>query len=62
MAPAPSRPLKVGLHLPHWDGGRDGATPHWADLVALARQAEAVDFDSLWVAGETCCAASYAGG
>jgi alkanesulfonate monooxygenase SsuD/methylene tetrahydromethanopterin reductase-like flavin-dependent oxidoreductase (luciferase family) len=51
MVQTPSRPLKVGLHL-----------PHWADLAALARQAEAVDFDSLWVAGETCCAASYAGG
>jgi alkanesulfonate monooxygenase SsuD/methylene tetrahydromethanopterin reductase-like flavin-dependent oxidoreductase (luciferase family) len=50
MAIAAVRPLKVGLHLPHWEGGIDGVTPRWADLLALARQAEAVGFDSLWVA------------
>jgi alkanesulfonate monooxygenase SsuD/methylene tetrahydromethanopterin reductase-like flavin-dependent oxidoreductase (luciferase family) len=50
MASATGRPLKVGLHLPHWEGGIDGVTPRWADLLALAQQAEAVGFDSLWVA------------
>jgi alkanesulfonate monooxygenase SsuD/methylene tetrahydromethanopterin reductase-like flavin-dependent oxidoreductase (luciferase family) len=27
-----------------------GATPHWPDLLAIAQRAEAVGFDSLWVA------------
>jgi alkanesulfonate monooxygenase SsuD/methylene tetrahydromethanopterin reductase-like flavin-dependent oxidoreductase (luciferase family) len=50
MATAAGRALKVGLHMPHWEGGLEGVTPRWADLLALARQAEAVGFDSLWVA------------
>jgi alkanesulfonate monooxygenase SsuD/methylene tetrahydromethanopterin reductase-like flavin-dependent oxidoreductase (luciferase family) len=50
MAAAGTRPLEVGLHLPHWEGGLGGVTPRWSDLLALARQAEAVGFDSLWVA------------
>ena len=50
MGTAAVRPLEVGLHLPHWEGGMDGVTPRWADLLALSRQAEAVGFDSLWVA------------
>jgi alkanesulfonate monooxygenase SsuD/methylene tetrahydromethanopterin reductase-like flavin-dependent oxidoreductase (luciferase family) len=53
MATAAIRPLKVGLHMPHWEGGIDGVTPRWTDLLALARQAEAVGFDSLWVADHT---------
>ena len=53
MATAGVRPLKVGLHIPHWEGGIDGVTPRWADLLALAQQAEAVGFDSLWVADHT---------
>jgi alkanesulfonate monooxygenase SsuD/methylene tetrahydromethanopterin reductase-like flavin-dependent oxidoreductase (luciferase family) len=50
MASAAARPLRVGLQLPHWEGGLGGVTPRWADLLALAQQAEAVGFDSLWVA------------
>ncbi|HEU0114557.1 MAG TPA: LLM class flavin-dependent oxidoreductase, partial [Thermomicrobiales bacterium] len=50
MATAAGRPLKVGLHLPHWEGGLGGVTPRGSDLLALARLAEAVGFDSLWVA------------
>ena len=53
MVTAAGRPLKIGLHLPHWEGGIDGVTPRWTDLLALARQAEAVGFDSLWVADHT---------
>src|SRR6516164_4144731 len=49
MATAPARPLKVGLQLPHWEWGVGGVTPRWADLLALARQAEAIGFDTLWV-------------
>lgn len=50
MTTMTERPLKVGLHIPHWEGGIDGTTPRWADLLAVAQQAEAVGFDSLWVA------------
>jgi alkanesulfonate monooxygenase SsuD/methylene tetrahydromethanopterin reductase-like flavin-dependent oxidoreductase (luciferase family) len=53
MATAAARALKVGLHMPHWEGGIDGVTPRWTDLLALAQQAEAVGFDSLWVADHT---------
>lgn len=50
MTRASARPLTVGLQVPHWEGGVGGLTPHWADLLALAQRAEAVGFDSLWVA------------
>jgi alkanesulfonate monooxygenase SsuD/methylene tetrahydromethanopterin reductase-like flavin-dependent oxidoreductase (luciferase family) len=53
MVTAAVRPLKVGLQVPHWEGGMGGITPRWADLLALAQQAEAVGFDSLWVADHT---------
>ncbi len=42
------RPLKVGLFLPQiedWVAGGSG----WREMLALARRAEAVGFDSLWV-------------
>ncbi|MDP8909228.1 MAG: LLM class flavin-dependent oxidoreductase [Chloroflexota bacterium] len=45
-----TRPLKVGLFLPIGEAMMGGATAGWADLLLLARQAEAVGFDSLWVA------------
>jgi alkanesulfonate monooxygenase SsuD/methylene tetrahydromethanopterin reductase-like flavin-dependent oxidoreductase (luciferase family) len=46
---ATSRPLKVGLQLSTWEGGFGGVTPRWPDVVAMAREAENVGFDSLWV-------------
>ena len=60
MSSAAMRPLKVGLILPHWtplphDAPHWFATevprdvPRWSDLLALARQAEAAGFDSLWL-------------
>jgi alkanesulfonate monooxygenase SsuD/methylene tetrahydromethanopterin reductase-like flavin-dependent oxidoreductase (luciferase family) len=39
--------------MPHWEGGIAGMTPRWNDLLALAQRAEAVGFDSLWVADHT---------
>ena len=42
------RPLKVGLILPQWTESYGGADPRWADLLAVARRAENVGFDSLW--------------
>jgi alkanesulfonate monooxygenase SsuD/methylene tetrahydromethanopterin reductase-like flavin-dependent oxidoreductase (luciferase family) len=49
MEPARRRPLKVGLHLPQAEGMMDGATPRWGDILAMARLAEDVGFDALWV-------------
>src|SRR5712691_10300934 len=45
----PRRPLKVGINLPTVEGTLGGSTARWADLLAFARQAEALGFDSLWV-------------
>jgi alkanesulfonate monooxygenase SsuD/methylene tetrahydromethanopterin reductase-like flavin-dependent oxidoreductase (luciferase family) len=44
------RPLKIGLVLPTAEGMMDGRTPRWTDILAMARLAEAVRFDSVWVA------------
>ncbi len=43
------RPLQVGLVLPVVEYNMAGATPRWADIAAIARRAEEVGFDSLWV-------------
>jgi alkanesulfonate monooxygenase SsuD/methylene tetrahydromethanopterin reductase-like flavin-dependent oxidoreductase (luciferase family) len=53
-------PLKVGLILPHWTAlpigtptwwatELSGEIPRWSNLLAMARQAEAAGFDSLWL-------------
>jgi probable F420-dependent oxidoreductase len=44
----PSRP-SLGLNLPYVEGSMDGATPRWADILAMTREAEAVGFDAVWV-------------
>ena len=49
MTTHPSRPLKVGLHLPNATEMLDGQTASWSDLAAMARRAEELGFDSLWV-------------
>lgn len=41
--------IKVGLLLPTYEGMLQGETPSWSDMLAIARRAEAVGFDSLWV-------------
>ena len=59
MTPHPDRGLEVGLVLPHWTALPAGypswlttelpsAQPDWPSVLALARQAEAAGFDSLW--------------
>src|SRR5215216_1615873 len=50
MAVTAGRQLEVGLLLPTCEGMVEGEAPRWADLLAIARRAEAVGFDSLWVA------------
>jgi alkanesulfonate monooxygenase SsuD/methylene tetrahydromethanopterin reductase-like flavin-dependent oxidoreductase (luciferase family) len=44
------RPLKVGAILPHLEGWMASGTAGWTDLLAMARMAEDVGFDSLWLA------------
>lgn len=46
---AVTRPLKVGLILTTVEDRDGGNTPRWSDLAALARRAEEVGFDSVWV-------------
>jgi probable F420-dependent oxidoreductase len=48
MDDARSQPLKLGMMLPHTEGRFGGGTARWSDLLALARRAEEVGFDSLW--------------
>jgi probable F420-dependent oxidoreductase len=48
QAAARTRPLQVGLILPDTEREMGGATARWADLAAMARQAEDLGFDSLW--------------
>src|SRR5262245_39167279 len=43
------RPLKVGLLLPIGEGMIGDRTPDWREITAMARQAEAAGFDSIWV-------------
>ena len=50
MEPAGRRPLKVGLFLASFDQPWAAApAPRWADLLAAARLAEEVGFDSVWL-------------
>lgn len=43
------RPLKVGLMFPDTEREFAGGTARWADLLAMAKLAEDVGFDSIWV-------------
>ncbi len=43
------RALKVGLVLPQFEDLMAGRTARWNDLLAMARRAEALGFDSLWL-------------
>jgi alkanesulfonate monooxygenase SsuD/methylene tetrahydromethanopterin reductase-like flavin-dependent oxidoreductase (luciferase family) len=43
------RPLKVGLFIGLFEGDMDGRTPRWTDIAAMAHNAEAIGFDSLWL-------------
>jgi alkanesulfonate monooxygenase SsuD/methylene tetrahydromethanopterin reductase-like flavin-dependent oxidoreductase (luciferase family) len=49
MSRTSRRPLKVGVELPiAVDKGRSG-TPRWSDISRMARQAEDIGFDSVWI-------------
>lgn len=47
--PATGRPLKVGAFIPVVEREMDGGTARGADVLAMAKMAEAVGFDSVWV-------------
>src|SRR6059058_3522453 len=49
MSEPGKRPFKVGVLLPTIEGSMARATPRWSDIVAMARRAEALGFDSLWM-------------
>jgi len=50
MSEITTRPLKVGLMLPTNEGWMAGGMARWSDLKTMAQHAEAVGFDSLWLA------------
>jgi probable F420-dependent oxidoreductase len=43
------KPMRVGVVMPIGEDDATGGTPSYADIRALARQAEATGFDSIWV-------------
>ena len=44
-----SRPMKVGLMLPQIEGQNGKGVRRWSEVSDMARVAEEVGFDSLWV-------------
>lgn len=44
------RPLSLGLYLPNGDGYMGGGLETWPAILEMAQAAEAVGFDSVWVA------------
>ena len=43
------RPIKVGFLMNTIENGMDGETPRWADIERMAKTAEEVGFDSIWI-------------
>ena len=43
------RPLKIGAFIGLFDGFAGGRTPSWADISDMARHAEEIGFDSVWL-------------
>jgi probable F420-dependent oxidoreductase len=44
-----NRPLRIGIELPVAERRARDDIPNWTDILAMARRAEAVGFDSIWV-------------
>jgi alkanesulfonate monooxygenase SsuD/methylene tetrahydromethanopterin reductase-like flavin-dependent oxidoreductase (luciferase family) len=53
MSAERTRPLKLGLYIPNGDGPMGNGIARWRDVLAMARRAEEVGFDSVWVADHT---------
>ncbi len=45
----PRRGFELGLNLPYVEGAMDGRTPRWVDILTMARTAEAIGFDAVWI-------------
>jgi probable F420-dependent oxidoreductase len=43
------RRLELGLNLPYVEGSMEDRTPRWTDILAMARTAESIGFDGLWI-------------
>jgi alkanesulfonate monooxygenase SsuD/methylene tetrahydromethanopterin reductase-like flavin-dependent oxidoreductase (luciferase family) len=41
--------MKVGVILPYAEREMGGETPRWSDILAMARTAEAIGLDSIWI-------------
>lgn len=41
--------MHIGLNMPYTEGQMDGATPRWADILAMAQAAEAIGLDAVWI-------------
>ena len=46
------RPLEIGVVLPLMQFGPERTTPRWPALREMALRAEAIGFDTLWIADE----------
>lgn len=46
---ATGRPFKVGVFVPHFEEPWSGRTAGWGEIAAIAREAEAIGFDSFWL-------------
>lgn len=44
------RPCQIGIYLPTYENEMDGVTPRWSDILAMARRAEDIGLDSVWIA------------
>ncbi|MEA2582913.1 MAG: hypothetical protein QOF33_998 [Thermomicrobiales bacterium] len=44
-----SRPLKVGVFLPATEREMAGGSARWSELAAMAKRAEELGFDSIWI-------------
>ncbi len=43
------RPCKVGVFVPHWENAVTSTAIRWQELLAFAKRAEEVGFDSIWL-------------
>ncbi len=48
--PDSTRPMGLGLMVPISEESAFGGTPRFADMLEIARTAEAVGFDAVWFA------------
>jgi alkanesulfonate monooxygenase SsuD/methylene tetrahydromethanopterin reductase-like flavin-dependent oxidoreductase (luciferase family) len=47
-----TRSMKVGVVLPQFEQVKSGEAPRWETIVGMARRAEEIGFDTVWVADE----------